>query len=85
MKYSLLFSVASLEGAVIAKFSCLEDAAAFVGFRGESFQIRYRNTAIWREGEEEFPASESYDDCADICRKRMDKICSEIMGKEKSE
>jgi hypothetical protein len=75
MKYNLLFSVASLEGAVIAKFSFLEDAAAFVGFRGESFQIRYRNSAVWREGEEEISASESYDKCAEICRKRMDEIC----------
>lgn len=57
----------------LASFKYFEDAASFVAVLGNDATIRTSSSSksiLWTEGKEEFNASESYDQVADICRDR---------------
>ena len=42
------------------------DAAALVAALGRGSEVRFGRKVVWREGDEEFLASESYDEAADV-------------------
>jgi hypothetical protein len=48
-----------------------EDAAAFVAFLGEGATISNGPHLLWTEGEEDQPASESYDHVANVVHTRL--------------
>lgn len=52
-----------------------EDAAAMVSVSGGVVKWQHRQI-LWLEGQEEFEAGESYDECAHVIRSRMNGILS---------
>lgn len=63
------------EGEYVACFKHLEDAAAFVAFRGNGSCIREghdKRFTLWTEGSEAFPAGESYDRAALVMHERLE-------------
>jgi len=65
MAGSPIWKVYSAEGEYVASVKYLEDAAALIVAHGDGATIRHgharRDQALWVEGNEEIPASESYD------------------------
>ena len=56
------FKVYTTANEYVAACKHIEDAAAIVALRGDGATIRYNHRHIvWREGNEEQPAAESYD------------------------
>ena len=63
----------------IASFKYLGDAIVLVAHHGKGSSIRHGHSlALWLEGYEEYPASESYDLVADICRSRYNAHLQKI-------
>lgn len=57
-------------GQYIAACRYAEDAAALVSLAGGEVRFGHR-LRVWREGDEEFPAGESYDGAADVMLGRV--------------
>lgn len=58
-------------GEYVASCKFFEDAAALVALSEEGTIKFGHSVTLWREGNEEFPAGESYDECAAIMRERL--------------
>lgn len=71
MTTNLAFSIYSEYGELMAKTKYAEDAASVVAFLGEGSTIKVGKQSVWFEGDEEFPASDSYDGVAAIITKRL--------------
>jgi hypothetical protein len=74
MAASPQFKVYSASNEYRAALKYAEDAAAFVAILGDGATIRHGHSAkeiVWREGEEEFSASESYERAATRMYARM--------------
>lgn len=75
MSGSPKYKVYNPQGEYIASCKHLEDAACLAGMYGSGASIREGHAAkdvIWREGQEEFSASDSYDGAAKIMLDRME-------------
>jgi hypothetical protein len=60
-----------VRGKYVASCKYLEDAAAIVALNGDGTEIRDdHGPVLWREGQEDFPASESYDGVAKVVLER---------------
>ena len=76
------FKVYTADGEYIAACKHIEDAAAVVALYNEGATIRWMHSKIvWKEGAENFPASESYDEVARIVTERIDEIQRKSMLK----
>ena len=72
MAQSPAFKVYSSTGEYLASCKYPEDAAALIAALGDGTTIRYKHGAtVWTEGNEEFPASESYDFVAEKVLERL--------------
>lgn len=62
------------DGEYVALLKHPEDAAALVSCLGEGTTIcAEHKKALWREGAEDEPASESYDHVAEVVMRRLEK------------
>jgi hypothetical protein len=68
---TLDWTVTNSSGETIAKLRHLEDAAALVALQGDGAKIRFGRVVLWREGSEDYSASESYDGVAELCYSRL--------------
>lgn len=60
------------DGEFVGSCKYPEDAAALVSLGGEKAMVKYDHSLIvWREGQEEFSADESYDSAAAVMRDRV--------------
>lgn len=65
------YKVFTADNEYVASFKHLEDAAQFVAFRGSGSTVRLGHSIkLWTEGSEEFSADESFDNAAEIMRRR---------------
>lgn len=72
MAASPQFKVYNAAGAYMAATKEPEAAGALCAFYGDGATIRYGHTCVlWREGQEDVPASESYDVVAETCYARV--------------
>lgn len=63
------FKIYNKGGEYVASCKYLEDCASLAALYGDGATVRLgHSTIIWREGEEEIPAGESYDRAAEIMR-----------------
>jgi hypothetical protein len=77
MACSPRFKVFNAGGDYRAAFKDLSEAAAFVAILGAGAEIRAghaRRTVLWREGSEQHPASESYDNVACVALLRLTEL-----------
>jgi hypothetical protein len=59
-----------------AAFKYAEDAAALLALLGTGATLRHgHRTIVWREGEEEHPAAESYDAVCETAHRRVADAC----------
>jgi hypothetical protein len=67
MSGSPQFKIYNKAGGYVASCKHLEDCACLMALYGDGATVRLgHSTIIWREGEEEIPAAESYDRAAQI-------------------
>lgn len=63
------------QGEYVAACKHAEDAACLVALYGNGATIRYDHSkVVWREGAEQFSASESYDRVADVVTARRNGL-----------
>lgn len=63
------FVVGDSEGNGVARFAYAEDAAMYLAVAGHT-TISYHGKVVWREGQEETTAAESYDTAAEVMNTR---------------
>lgn len=69
---SMKFHVHSADGEPCAALHHADHAAALVSVLGEGACVADPNgTVLWSEGEESFPAGESYDEAAELMHTRL--------------
>lgn len=76
------WKIYSSDGEYMAATKYAEDAAVLVGAMGEGATVRCSHSKkhiVWTEGNETISASESFDECAEICRDRRDRIDREFL------
>lgn len=83
MANPLRYKIYSADGLLMGSARYGEDAAAFVGNLGAGAKVKNArvNRIVWAEGKEEISAADSYDQAAEIMRKRVYAIIDERIAK----
>lgn len=68
---NLQFHVRDQGDEIIAILKTPEDAAMLIGCLGDGCRIQHNGKNVWIEGEEQMPASESYDNVAEVVYERI--------------
>lgn len=63
-----------------ARLVYCEDAAVLISFIGQGSYITHQGRIVWREGEEDQEAAESYDHVRQVCWKRAGIGQEEVKG-----
>lgn len=70
MENKLNYQIYREDGELMGATKHGEDAACLVAFVGDGAYVKVNGKIVWSEGKEEFPASDSWDGCADIMASR---------------